>query len=330
MRSWLESPDRELDDPTATDIRPYVEAATPFWLDIEDPSDAVIDQLAAALTLHPLAVEDSKQFGQRGKLQVYRPPVRAYGPDGRARGDVAMIVGFGIEDDVPVEVHAYYTTGFLVTLRRGTSSAFDELHRTGSVRPLLGGDPLRVLHHVITALHGPFRPVIDRMDAELDRLEASVLEEPTDDQLAAIARVKQQSTVLRRALTPGRDLSGRSAALHDLPGLTDDDMLYAADINDELHELVADLSAISERSLGLLGLHASITSNRQGAASRQLAVVATIFLPITFVVGFFGMNFNVLIAHFEQGWAAFVLLGLGLNVACVVVTFVLLGRRGMR
>ena len=329
MRSWLESPERELDDPTETDIRPYVDAATPFWLDIENPSDEVIDQLAEALHLHPLAVDDSKEFGQRGKLQVYRPNERG-GPDALARGEVAMIVGFGIDDDEPVEVHAYYTTGFLVTLRRRPSSVFDELHRTGSVRPLLGGDPLRVLHHVVTALHGPFRPVIDRMDAELDRLEASVLEEPTDDQLAAIARVKQQSTVLRRTLTPGRDLSSRSATLRDLPGLTDDDVLYAADISDELHELVADLSAVSERSLGLLGLHASITSNRQGAASRQLAVVATIFLPITFVVGFFGMNFNVLIAHFEQGWAAFFLLGIGLNVACVIVTFVLLGRRGMR
>ena len=62
-------------------------------------------------------------------------------------------------------------------------------------------------------------------------------------------------------------------------------MLYANDVLDELRLIVADLAAVSDRCLGLLGLHASLASNRQNAASRQLAAVATVFLPITFVVG---------------------------------------------
>lgn len=316
MRTWIETTDEALVDPGPADIQRIVADGLRFWLDVEDPTDELIDRLAQAIDLHPLAVEDSKQFGQRGKLERY--------------GDVAMIVGFGIDDGKAIEVHSYFTDRFLITLRRDPSTTFDELHRSGSVRPLLGDDPVRMLHHVISALHAPFRTELDGMDDRLDDLEARVLSDPSDDQLIEIAGVKQHATVLRRALTPGRDLAARVAIVRDLPGATDDSALYVADVSDELHQIVADLAAISDRAIGLLTLHSSLTSNRQGVAGRQLAAIATVFLPITFVVGFFGMNFGVLIEDFEGGWPAFLVFGVGLNVVCVVATMSWLGRRGWR
>ena len=316
MRSWIEDTDEQISDPSPAQIQRFVASGRPFWLDIEDPTDDVIDRLAGSIGLHPLAVEDSKEFGQRGKLERY--------------GDVAMIVGFGIEDGQAFEVHTYYTPSFLVTLRREVSTAFDTMHRTGSVRPFLGGDPIRLLHHLISRLHGQARAVIDDMDDRLDHLESQVLLDPTDDQLIEIASVKQRATSLRRTLTPGRDIAARATTVRELPGVTNDSTLYIADINDELHLVVADLAAISDRCLGLLTLHSSLTSNRQGAASRQLAAVATVFLPITFVVGFFGMNFAVLVDTIEDGWLSFVLFGIGLNLACVIATLIWLGRRGWR
>jgi len=85
---------------------------------------------------------------------------------------------------------------------------------------------------------------------------------------------------------------------------------------------------VSELGLSLLGLHASLTSNAQGVASRRLAAIATVFLPTTFVVGFFGMNFNVLVDDVQIGWVAFLALGIGLNVLCVAATFSWIRRRG--
>ena len=315
MRSWIEDTDELISDPSHEDIQRFVASGRPFWLDIEDPTDDVIDRLASTIGLHPLAVEDSKGFGQRGKLERY--------------GDMAMIVGFGIEDGTAFEVHTYYTPAFLITLRRDASTTFDTMHRTGSVRPFLGGDPIRLLHQVISLLHGQARAVIDEMDDRLDHLESQVLLDPTDEQLIEIASVKQRATLLRRTLTPGRDIAARAATVRELPGVTADSMLYLADISDELHLVVADLAAISDRCLGVLTLHSSLTSNRQGAASRQLAAVATVFLPITFVVGFFGMNFASLVDNID-GWAAFLVFGIGLNLACVGVTFLWLTRRGWR
>ena len=264
---------------------------TPFWLDIEDPTDEMIDRMADRLSLHDLAVEDSKRFDQRGKLVVY--------------GDVAMMIGFGIDlaSGDPVEVHAYISTGFLVTFRKQPSEALDELHRTGSLRRLLGArDPLRVLHHAVTALHDPYGPYTDGLEERLARGRAGDGRRAAGLPPGGDRGHPTTSRLLRRTLTPGRDTAARTTIVMSLPGASDESLLYANDVLDELRLIVADLAAVSDRCLGLLGLHASLASNRQNAASRQLAAVATVFLPITFVVGFFGMNFDVLVGDLEEGW----------------------------
>jgi magnesium transporter len=90
---------------------------------------------------------------------------------------------------------------------------------------------------------------------------------------------------------------------------------------------VADFTAIEERCVALLGLHAALASKHVAVVSRRLAAVATIFLPISFLAGFFGQNFSALVGSIE-GWPAFLALGVGLSVACVAVTVIVLNRRG--
>jgi magnesium transporter len=286
---------------------------TAFWLDVEHPTEEFIDSLASSLSLHPLAVEDSKQWDQRGKLVRY--------------GDVAMFIGFGLEAGVPVEVHGYIGEHFLVTFRRADLSSMDELHRSGSVRALLGQPPIVLLHHVATAIHEPFPLYVDSLEERLQVVEEAMISEPFGDYLVEIRDIRQQASELRRILTPGRDLAERSAVTPALPGAGDDALLYIRDIADELHQLVGDLAAVGERCIAAVSLQASLTSSRQADASSRLAAVATIFLPITFVVGFFGMNFDVLINDFEQGWVAFLVWGVALNVACTAAIVVWLRRR---
>jgi magnesium transporter len=187
-----------------------------------------------------------------------------------------------------------------------------------------------VLHHAITSLHDQFPPFIDGLEERLSSIEQDLVNEPLDRHLLEIATIHQTADGLRRTLTPGRDLAARGTLVMTLPGASDDAMLYASDVLDELRLIVADLAAVSERCLALLGLHASLANNRLGVASRQLAAVATIFLPITFVVGFFGMNFEVLVNDFERGLPVFLLFGVLLNAACVVITLWWLRRRGWR
>jgi magnesium transporter len=314
VRSWIDHSGEVVWDPSPSLVAQLVAASQPFWLDIEDPADEVIDQLATLLGLHPLAVEDSKQFGQRAKLQVY--------PNG------AMLVGFGLDEQLhePVEVHCYCTTGFLITLRRAASPALDALRGAGSVQAQLGSDPIRALHPVISSLYTQFSALVLKLDERLDTLEQRVLHEADDEELAEITAIRRQAAVGRRIVTPGRDLAARTPLIQSLPGATSETQLYAEDINDELQQVIADLTAIEERCVALLGLHAALASKHLASVSRRLAAVATIFLPISFLAGFFGQNFSALVGSIK-GWPAFLVLSVGLSAACAGTTVFMLRRR---
>jgi magnesium transporter len=315
MRSWIDHAGEVVWDPSLALVTQLVAAGQPFWLDIEDPTDEIIDQLATSLGLHPLAVENSKQFGQRAKLQVYR--------------NAALLVGYGFDDQLhePVEVHCYCSTGFLITLRRAPSPALDAVRRAGSVQPLRESDPIQTLHPIISSLYTQFSALYLRLDQRLDELEQRVLREADDEELAEITAIRHRAATTRRILTPGRNFAARMPLIQTLPGTTDESQPYAEDIYDELQQIVADLTAIEERCSALLGLNASLASKHLAVVSRRLATVATIFLPISFLVGFWGQNFNVLTGTIEQGWPAFLVLGVGLSAAFVAVTVFVLRRR---
>ena len=205
MRSWIDYSGEVVREPSPSLIAQLVEAGQPFWLDIENPTGELLDQLATRLGLHPLAVEDSRQFGQRAKLQVY-------------------------------------------------------------------GNEQRVMR------------------------------EADDQELAEITAIRRRAAVTRRILTPGRDVAARTPLIQSLPGATSETQLYAEDINHELQQVVADSTAIEERCAALLVLHAALASKHLAGVSRRLADVATIFLPISFLAGFWGQNFNVLTGRIEKGW----------------------------
>jgi magnesium transporter len=315
VRSWIDHSGEVVWDPSLSLITQLVETGQPFWLDVEDPADEVIDQLATLLGLAPMAVEGSKRFGQRAKLQV--------------SGNGVLLVGFGLDSQLrePVEVHCYYTTGFLVTLRRAASPALDALRRTGSARPAPGGDPVRALHPVISSLYTQFSALYLELDERLDALEQRVLHEADDEELAEITTIRHRAAATRRTVTPGRDLAARMPLILSLPGTTSHTELYADDISDQLQQAVAGLTAIEERCSALLVLHASLASKHLAVVSRRLAAVATIFLPISFLAGFWGQNFSVLTGTIEKGWPAFLALGVGLSAACAGVTVFVLRRR---
>src|SRR5262245_53059216 len=177
MRSWIDHGTEIAEGPSPSLVGQLVETGQPFWLDIENPTSEIIDQLASRLGLHPLAVEDSKQFGQRAKLQIY--------------GDVGMLVGFGVDRQTgePVEVHCYYTSKYLITLHRAPSPALDALRREASVRPLLETDPVQALHRLATSLHAPYAASVLGLDERLDGLEQRVLRQADDDDLTEITAI---------------------------------------------------------------------------------------------------------------------------------------------
>ena len=124
---------------------------------------------------------------------------------------------------------------------------------------------------------------------------------------------------MRRVVTPMRDMLARNSDLiAELPGLQSDDRLYFRDLYDGLIRVSELVDSYRDLLSGATDMYLSTVANRQGEVSKQLTIIATIFLPLTFLTGFFGQNFSFLVGHVLTGLWAFLVFGIGgLLVAAV-------------
>jgi magnesium transporter len=276
-----------------------------FWLDLLQPSNADLEVLADALDVHELAVEDSTEFGQRPKCEKYDD----FG--------FAVLYGHAPDPDELVEVHCYVAEQFVVTIRRDEAPPLDDVfayYARTKERPGRAGP---VFHRVADGLVDSFFPALSGLDERLDTTEDAILTDATTDRLRDVAELRRRLSQTRRVIATQRDLLGRiSAGTIELPGTTPEDARYFRDVYDHLIALDELVAVLRERVAGAVGVYLSASSNQLGRVSKQLTVVATIFLPLAFITGFFGQNFAWMTRHIS-GLGPFLVLGLGIELLAV-------------
>ncbi|HEY4452056.1 MAG TPA: magnesium/cobalt transporter CorA [Solirubrobacteraceae bacterium] len=292
-------------------IRDHLAGDQFFWLDLTSPSAAELDQLRELFGFHPLALEDALHFGQRPKLDAY--------------GSHVFMVFYGAhqepgdEDELLHEVQMFISGGYLVTLHRDALPALDEQ------RERLDGVVLHseqfLLYRVFDALTDSFFPLLASLDDEIDELEAAILADPNDAQLQRLFALKRMLVAMRKVITPQRDLFARSIdQLADLPGLQLDERDYFRDVYDHLIRISDLIDSYRDLLSNSTDLYLSTVGNRQNEVMKQLAIVGTIFLPLSFITGFFGMNFSWLINRGIASTWSFFVLGLGsMLLTCVLL-----------
>ncbi|MGH3012658.1 MAG: magnesium transporter CorA family protein [Gaiellaceae bacterium] len=265
---------------------------------------------------HPLAVEDSEHFGQRPKAEDYEDFV------------FLVFYGWSPDEDGLVEVHCFVSERFLVTVRRDEGPALDSLRRRYERDPTRFPRGALVLYEVLDRLVDGFFPVLDQLDERLELIEEHMFTEPKPEHLEDIFSMKRRLVRLRRVLAPQRDLLGRIVGGGiELPGMTSESDRYFRDVYDHLVRLTEAMDGNRELMNAAIDAYLSTASNRLNVTTKQLAVIATIFLPLTFVTGFFGQNFGWMVDHVDS-WQAFVALGLGLEVVTLVALLALFRLRG--
>jgi magnesium transporter len=290
-----------------------------FWLDLTAPSGKEIDKLRELFGFHPLALEDAAEFGQRPKLDRY--------------GDYVFLVFYGARDvqssdaDLLREVQMFVAGKYLVTLHQDQLPVLDE-QRERLQGVLLHSEQF-LLYRVFDALTDSFFPMLSRIDDEIDVLETAVLAGPTDEQLQKLFAMKRQLVAMRKVVTPQRDLFARSIdELADLPGLVLDERDYFRDVYDHLIRISDLIDSYRDLLSNTTDLYLSTVSNRQNEVMKQLAIVGTIFLPLSFITGFFGMNFGWLVTKgITPTWTFFVL-GIGSMLATCVLLLRFFKRKG--
>src|SRR4051794_1365148 len=283
-----------------------------FWLDLSKPAADDLHVLGEVLGLHPVAIEDTVEFGQRPKLDAYGDHVLFVFytvHSGRSSGD-------GLFE--PVEVHLYISGSFVVTVRRSTCMELDQLR--GELDEADASAEDYIVYRIFDVMTDAFYPIIELLEERIDAIEGQVLlGRPQQEQLAGIYRLKQHIQSLSRRVIPQRDRfqSGADVILN-LPGLARGTREYLRDVGDHLSQIASELHRQQEDLTALTATYFNANQNRLNSVATRLTIGGTFFLAWTLVTGFFGQNFGWLVRHIDTRHA-FLVYGVGGLVVPTVV-----------
>jgi magnesium transporter len=285
-----------------------------FWIDLANPSDEDIEQLGEALHLHPVALEDTREFGQRPKLDPYGHHVLLVFYTARATDDPAWPAE-------PLEIHIYLSGGFMVTVRRDECTSIDELHRQ-----LSDADPKdeeRLVYRLLDSLTDAYYPVIAAIEERVDALEGEVLDRPRKEHLRRGYRLKQCVHQLHRLVSAQHDqFQGAREAILGLEGLKLGARPYLRDIGDHLFQVAGEFQRQIDDLTALMQTYFNANSDRLNRVATRLTIGGTLFVIYTVVTGFFGQNFGWLVDNIDTK-KDFLLYGVGGITAPTVILLTL-------
>ena len=287
-----------------------------FWLDLDSPDEAALEAISDELGWHPLAVEATREWNQRPKLDDY--------------ADHILLVFYGVRptsnplDAEPLEVHIYVHGGYVVTIHRGCAELALIRERAQRRQP---DSEQGLVYMILDGLTDTYFPVLDAIDNEIDAVENAITVGAQHEQVERMFGLKRELLALRRVVGPMRDIfSTRSDALEELPGLQKGSHNYFRDIWDHLTRISEQIDSYRDVLSSAMDVYLSSVSNRTNDVMKQLTIIATVFLPLTFVTGFFGQNFGWLVQRIDTP-LAFWGLGIGSLLLSCAILFAYFRRR---
>ncbi len=261
------------------------------WVDLDKPTPEETRILTDVFHFHELAVEDAMAESHHPKIESY--------------GDYLYLILHGI--DFRAKEHEFRTQDvdfflgerFLVTVHPGVSRSVGKVNAmcTRNSR-VLGEGPAALLHRIIDTMVDNYRPEVDALQSRLDRLEKEVFEKSRPQLARRILDLKRDVASLRRVVQPQRDVIGRLAR-REFAIITEGLSYRFRDVHDHLVRLTDESLFFGDRITSLLDAHLSQVSNQLNAVMKILTVIATIFMPLTFITGLYGMNVDL--PHFGLG-----------------------------
>jgi magnesium transporter len=291
-----------------------------FWLDLDDAAKdgTVADLLTNTFTFHHLAVSSAERFNQRPRIDTY--------------SGFAYLVARGADPDhtEQAEVHCFWTDRYAVTVHRGKCPAVAHVRQWLGDHPLnsVGSPQLVVVYLVVGGLVDTFFPVLSKFDDKIDALEDDILKAPTEAQLGTLFDMKRSLMNMRKIVAPERDMvASINTGVTDIPGLTEEGTRYFRDLYDHLIRVADQVDNYRDLLSSVMDTHLSTVSNRLNVVMKQLTIIATIFLPLSFLTGFFGQNFGFLVRNITSGWSFWVI-GVAVDIVTAVALVFVFRRRG--
>ena len=267
------------------DIPELTQAERVTWLDVRGlGSGTLVLALGERLGLHHLAVSDVLNLGQRPKVEAY--------------GDHVFVVLWSLASSTDghlqwEQVSLFLGKGHVVSFQETSTDLFASVReriRTGRSAIRGSGSDYLACMLIDTIVDGYF-PLLEQYGARLEDLEEEILEGPRGDVLERLYLMKREQASFRRAAWPMRDAMAQLMRDADLP-FSKASRVYLRDTQDHVMQIVEVAESFRDLSAGLIDVHLSIVGQKTNDVMRVLTVVATLFIPHTFVAGVYGMNFD--------------------------------------
>jgi magnesium transporter len=272
----------EISDPA--ECEPFSERRGVTWINVEGLTDiGLIESLGKTFGLHPLSLEDVLNCGQRPKVEEY--------------DDYQFVImrslrldGEQLEGE---QISLFFGRNFVLTFQEVPGDSFEAVRaRIRSGKGLIRkAGPDYLAYALIDALVDEFFPVLEHLGERVEALEDELVDQPSPDLLRRIHAVKRELLALRRAAWPERDLLNAllredSELIH--PGTK----VFLRDPYDHIVQAMDMIETFRELASGMIDVYLSSLSNRMNEVMKVLTVISTIFIPLTFIAGIYGMNFH--------------------------------------
>jgi magnesium transporter len=295
------------------------------WLGLFEPKPEELAEVRESFRLHELAVEDAQTFHLRPKFERYEEGVQFVILRTARYDDDREAVEFG-------EISIFLGSGFVITVRQGVGSELHDARLRLEEHPeLLRGGTTSVLWAILDQVVDDYTPVVEGLERDIEDVEAMVfsgtvapteriyfLRREASDFYRAVHPLLAPLETLERGLFVEFDagLVPYIRDVHDHVRLVDDEVAAQRDL----------LTTVLEANMAVISTHQSRMTVRQNDSIRQLTMIATVFLPLSFLTGFFGQNFGWLVEQIDS-MAAFLVFGVGGLVVSTATLFAWL-RRG--
>ena len=285
------------------------------WIDLQGQDAPQLELLRERFDFHPLPIEDCANLDQRPKLEEYRECLFLV-----TQG--FLCPGEKLSEMTLHEMHSFLGARYLVTVHTGGVPALDKAWKRAAGDPSVIERGVDFMCYLITdGIVDESFPILDLIADELEGLEDVVLTRPTRKDLHRIFEIKHLLVNMRKVLSPQRDVLAMLSKRGD-PRVSERTALYFRDVYDHLSRINESIEANRDLLGNALDAYLSAVAQRTNEIMKALTIMSAVFLPLAFIVGFFGQNFENLpfLRHWVQNDALMWLM----IVACVATPVSLL------
>lgn len=296
-------------DITPNACAPYIGTNTVSWMDIQGlGSETVLKQVGEIFNLHPLLLEDVVNVPQRPKLEDYNNQLLVISHMVRLKEDES---GFDTEQ-VSFVLGKRYLLSFQEEELQDCFEIVRDRIRTSQGRVRKSGADYLTYLLLDTIIDGYF-PVVEHYEDRIEALEDVIISNPDRNTMQEIYDVRRELLALRRLIWPMRNVL--NLLMRDHHGIVSDEVqIYFRDSYDHVIQILEIIEAYRELAASLMDVYMSTMGNKLNEIMKFLTVISTIFIPLTFIVGVYGMNFENM-PELTGEWSYFIVWVIMLAVA---------------